>query len=228
MAKVLLYLSLHDESDLAEESARLDACLQAQSVFDWALLHALENDPLRSPQVTCDLALILALPKGGSFLAQNEHIAELIPHLLQNCVTERSAIGFAFHRCCKGQGLKPIQVHYRMYPRADFLAVDYLDYYVNRHVQFGLDTPLIDYYQTYIDRAASKTCADNFNVPALDAINVSEMHIESMPEFLNSGVFEDIGPQAIADEETFVDRARSSMVSLRLIACSEHYVATLM
>jgi hypothetical protein len=173
------------------------------------------------------LALVLALPKGSTFTAQNGHLAELLPRLLQNCAMEKSELAFAYHRRCKGQGVKPIQVHYRMHRRQDFLRADYLDYYVNHHSLFGMETPLIDYYQTYIDGEESRTFAEACGLQASRAMNVSEMHLEDMSAFLNSGAFEDIGPRAIADEERFVDRENSSMLSLLLQSCSKDYAATL-
>ena len=104
-----------------------------------------------------------------------------------------------------------------MYRREDFGRADYLDYYTHHHYQFGIKTPLIDYYQTYISHESTIELSNLLSINAIDAENISEMHLDNMKGFLSTDVMAEIGPMAAEDEARFVDRANSTSFTMKVI-----------
>lgn len=230
MAKIVLYLK-NTADDKILEASRIEGMLEKQREVAWAFLMPMPNDPMATIghklYHNIDFAVVISVSKGQTLLPKMTGLAALFRELLKNSDAQCSHVYVAYHHCFKGGSVKPLHYHYLMVKRDDFSRTDYLDYYVNRHATFGLETPHIDYYQTYIDEQASNSFASEFGIQAVQAINVSEMHIEDLPQFLNSGVFEDLGPKAIEDEMRFVDRENSVMFTLALKAYSNDYEATL-
>jgi len=104
----------------------------------------------------------------------------------------------------------PVRYQYLMRRRTDFSHEAYLARYRDVHAQFGLRTPgILAYVQVHVDPAASRRAADASGLGVWDVDRVSELHLASLGTFLRALVGSSIGAEAVADEEHFVDRARS-------------------
>jgi len=105
----------------------------------------------------------------------------------------------------------PVRYQYLMRRRADFSHEAYLARYRDVHAQFGLRTPgILGYVQLHVDPAAAQRAAAASGFAVCDVDSVSELHLASLGEFLRAVSASPIGAEAVADEERFVDRARSS------------------
>jgi hypothetical protein len=104
-----------------------------------------------------------------------------------------------------------------MYRREDFGRADYLDYYDHNHYQFGIKTPLIDYYQTNISHESTEELAALLGANAINAENISELYLDSVEAFLSTDVMADVSPAAAADEAKFVDRDNSTGFTMEVI-----------
>jgi hypothetical protein len=104
----------------------------------------------------------------------------------------------------------PVRYQYLMRRRADFSHAAYLARYLEVHAQLGLRTPgILGYVQLHVDPAASRRAADASGFAVCDVDSVSELHLASLAAFLGAIAGSTIGAEAVADEERFVDRARS-------------------
>lgn len=104
----------------------------------------------------------------------------------------------------------PVRYQYLMRRNAEFDHAAYLDRYRDIHSQFGIKTPgILSYVQFYVDARASQSLAAASGLGVWGVDSVSELHIRSVAEFLAEVMKSDIGAQAVADEEKFVDRERS-------------------
>lgn len=109
-------------------------------------------------------------------------------------------------------GPAPIRYQYLMRRRSDFTHAAYLERYAEVHSQFGMKTRGISsYVQFHVDPELSRKAAANagFGIWAIDS--VSELHLESMDEFLAAVASSTIAEESVADEELFVDRPNSVM-----------------
>lgn len=106
----------------------------------------------------------------------------------------------------------------------DYSRADYLDYYVHSHYQFGLATPLADYYQNYLDLEGGRELATLFGVNSIAADNISELRFDSVEDYLLSDVIREIGPAAGADEERFVDRKICQSFSMDVLLDTRVYL----
>jgi len=104
----------------------------------------------------------------------------------------------------------PVRYQYLMRRNASFSHADYLDRYRRVHSRFGSKTPgILGYVQFHVDRAKSRRAAYEAGLGVWGVDSVSELHLDSLEVFLREISGSTIGPEAIADEERFVDRARS-------------------
>ncbi len=104
----------------------------------------------------------------------------------------------------------PIRYVFLMRRRADWTDSDYLTHYTEHHQKFGLRTSGIDGYSTHrIDSDASRRAAAAAGFGGWGASSVSELYIQDMDEFFREAMGSEVGNEAIADEERFVDRANS-------------------
>jgi hypothetical protein len=86
----------------------------------------------------------------------------------------------------------------------------YLDRYREVHSAFGLKTPgILGYVQFHVDLEASRRLAYEAQLGVWGFDSVSELHLESVETFLAAVAKSEVGAEAVADEERFVDRARS-------------------
>lgn len=105
----------------------------------------------------------------------------------------------------------PLRYLYFMRRKAHTTRDAYLDHYFHHHAQFGFRTPNIaGYTQFHVDPDASAATAARLGVGAAGFDSVSELHLASLEEFF-AGIAADerLGVEAVADEETFVDRENS-------------------
>ncbi len=110
----------------------------------------------------------------------------------------------------KGPGEAPLRYQYLMRRNADFDHAAYLERYREIHSRFGLETPgILGYVQFHVDIEASREVAAAAGLGGWNVDSVSELHLESMERFLHEIARSTIGAEAVADEEVFVDRARS-------------------
>jgi hypothetical protein len=104
----------------------------------------------------------------------------------------------------------PVRYQYLMRRQASLSHESYLRRYAAIHSGFGLKTPGIrGYVQFHVDSEASRRAARAAGVGIWGVDSVSELHLDSVEHFLAQVTTSPVGVEAIADEEKFVDRARS-------------------
>ena len=104
----------------------------------------------------------------------------------------------------------PVRYQYLMRRNASFTHQAYLERYHTIHSRFGAMTPGIQgYVQFHVDLDASQRIAIGAELGVWGCDSVSELHLESQETFLRALAESGFGTEPIADEEVFVDRARS-------------------
>jgi EthD domain len=104
----------------------------------------------------------------------------------------------------------PVRYQYLMRRNASFTHESYLERYHAIHSRFGRMTPGIQgYVQFHVDIDASQRIATRGGLGVWGCDSVSELHLESQETFLRALAESGFGTEPIADEEIFVDRARS-------------------
>ena len=104
----------------------------------------------------------------------------------------------------------PVRYQYLMRRNASFTHESYLERYRTIHSRFGRITPGIQgYVQLHVDLAASQQLAAPAGLGVWGCDSVSELHLESQESFVRALAESGFGAEPIADEEIFVDRARS-------------------
>ena len=104
----------------------------------------------------------------------------------------------------------PVRYQYLMRRNASFTHESYLERYRTIHSRFGLATPGAQgYVQLHVDPGASQAIAARAGLGVWGCDSVSELHLESQETFLRALAESGFGTEPIADEEIFVDRARS-------------------
>ena len=93
-------------------------------------------------------------------------------------------------------------------PTSDPIA--YLKHYSENHVKFGLRTEGIAGYSTHrLEAEASRSAAAATGLGCWSVSSVSELYIPDLEIFFRDAMGSEVGDEAIADEERFVDRANS-------------------
>jgi hypothetical protein len=104
----------------------------------------------------------------------------------------------------------PVRYLYLMRRKAGTSPQQYFDYYFHHHSRFGFKTPAIDgYTQFHVDPESSAEAARRLGVGVHGADSVSELHLPSLEAFMGAIGDGRLGAEALADEETFVDRDNS-------------------
>jgi hypothetical protein len=104
----------------------------------------------------------------------------------------------------------PIRYQYLMRRNAAFSHASYLQRYRELHARFGIETRgILGYVQFHVDAEASRRLAREAGLGVWGVDSVSELHLASLETFFEGLKEGDGGAGAIADEELFVDRARS-------------------
>jgi hypothetical protein len=104
----------------------------------------------------------------------------------------------------------PIRYQYLMRRNAAFSHASYLERYRELHARFGIETRgILGYVQFHVDAEASQRLAREAGLGVWGVDSVSELHLASLETFFEGLKEGDGGAGAIADEELFVDRARS-------------------
>lgn len=104
--------------------------------------------------------------------------------------------------------------HYLMKRQPAFTQADYMDYYTHHHSGFGLVTRGIEAYsQFYVDFDTTRLLADILQIEYQEYSSVSQMDFSDNGLDFETGNFALVGPVATDDEEQFVDRQSSVMMS---------------
>ncbi len=104
----------------------------------------------------------------------------------------------------------PVRYQYLMRRLGTLTREAYLRHYTEIHARFGVEVPGVrGYVQLHVDREASRRASRAAGVGIWGVDSVSELHLDSVEHFLERIVTSSIPAEAAADEETFVDRARS-------------------
>jgi hypothetical protein len=180
--------------------------------------------PPNSTFLACvDVVIELVLPYGDIFSAIQDRLLAAAAPVMALVDGKHSHLVLAYHRTFQESGSKPVRYHYLMYRKAGYSRADYLDYYINSHYQFGLATPLADYYQNYLDQPGGREWAERIGVQPLDADNISELRFNDVAAYLSSDAIRDVGPAAAADEELFVNRRRCQSFTMDVVLDTRVY-----
>lgn len=228
MAKIIFYFHAGASGDDLIAQAK---ALASQPPFDqlqYALMVPRDNDLLAVPNdcaflAGIDLVLELVAPHGQPIQPLLDDIKTAMTPLLTLVDSAQSYVLGAYHRTFQDSGAKPIRYHYLMYRRDDYSRSDYLDYYTHHHYQFGVKTPLADYYQNYINPDTTQALASLFGLKPIEADNISELRFDDLEKYLFSDVIREVGPEASLDEEKFVNRAISRSFSMGVLLDTRQY-----
>lgn len=231
MAKIVLYLHADNgKYDALIHAARKLASDQYLENYkpQISVMTPRTSDPLAVPADShflahLDVVLEIVFPFGEPLKRIQADIHEALSPVLGLVDRNQSHIVLGYHRAFQESGPKPVRYHYLMYRSADYSRADYLDYYVHSHYQFGLATPLADYYQNYLDLEGGRELATLFGVNSIDADNISELRFDSVEDYLFSDVIREVGPAAGADEERFVDRKICQSFSMDVLLDTRVY-----
>jgi len=184
-------------------------------------LSALEEDPFATQSPPRGLFDITLEPrvKEGSPNILSETCATLVGSLRSWIEPSQSIALVGSEKVFLDGGPMPVRYQYLMRRRAETTHDRYIAYYRDHHSQFGIRTPGINgYVQVYVDEGASQSAARSAGLGTWHVDSVSELHMESVQQFL-SGVMADpaLGQAATADEERFVDRANSVMFTSKVL-----------
>ena len=157
-----------------------------------------------------DAGLDLRLEEGGSIDALIEAAAGIGEKIADLAHVDLSyAIAGPLHVIIEDREGR-IRYLYVMRRRADWSDAQYLEHYSQHHVKFGLRTEGIRGYSTHRpERSVSQRAALATGLGAWAASSVSELYIDDVAEFFEKAMGSQVGDEAIADEERFVDRANS-------------------
>jgi len=184
-------------------------------------LSALDDDPFATqspPRGLFDVTLELRM-RAASANTLGEACATLVDSLRSWLDPTDSIALVGSEKVFLDGGPMPVRYQYLMRRRADTTHDRYIAYYRDHHSQFGIRTPGIQgYTQVYVDERASHAAAHNAGFGTWHVDSVSELHMESVQQFLR-GVMADpaLGQAATADEERFVDRANSVMFTSKVL-----------
>ncbi len=228
MAKIIFYFHASENGDALIDQAK---ALSSQPPFDqlqYSLMVPRDNDLLAVPGerdflAGIDLVMELVAPHGHPIQPLLGDIKEALAPLLALADSAQSYVLSAYHRTFQESGAKPIRYHYLMYRRDDYSRSDYLDYYTHHHYQFGVTTPLADYYQNYINPDTTQALASLFGLQAIEADNISELRFDDLEKYLFSDVIREVGPAATEDEEKFVNRPISWSFSMDVLLDTRQY-----
>lgn len=232
MAKLFLYLNANDQSTDALLEACKDfcatSCVQTNSL-DVALLKPKSNDilavPPSSPLLSSiDLVLEIAAPAHVALSAIEPVLKTALEPILRCANLDSTHLICAYSKAFQETGKKPFRYHFVMFRRAEFNQADYKDYYINIHAQFGVGSPLADYYQNYVEAEASVTLADSLGVQAITADSVSELRFDDIEAYMFSDlVVKEVGPAATADAAIFVELAKCQSFSMDVLLDTRRY-----
>jgi hypothetical protein len=193
---------------LGEAAAAL-ALRAPRGVAAVASMQRVEDDPF-GPENAFRGALELRAREGAGGDALAAAVQGLAGRLGDALDAARSTALVGEERVFVAGPSMPVRYQYLMRRRADWTREDYLRYYREHHSRFGDRTPGIrGYVQVYVDPGASRLAAESSGLGTCDVDSVSELHLDSLAHFLDAIATSTIGADAMADEERFVDRARS-------------------
>jgi len=187
------------------DSLRERAARQGMAVL---CLHALEEDPLGAGnpyRTTLEVTGVGLAPDSAAWLFSGlgARLEELAHADLSTLLLGQEQVFLPSVRA-------PVRYQYLMRRNAHFSHEAYLKRYREVHADFGLKTPgILGYVQLHVDPEASRFAACSAGLGVWGYDSVSELHLESLEGFLRAVASSEIGAQAVADEELFVDRPRS-------------------
>lgn len=229
MAKIIFYFHAQDgQTQALIESGKALADNQLFSAYQLAIMQPREQDLLAVPSNcdflnSIDMVLEIVAPFGQPIKRALVDVAEALQPVLELIDKSHSYVLSAYHRTFQESGPKPIRYHYMMYRRDDYSRSDYLDYYVHSHYQFGVTTPLADYYHNYIAPGDTQALASQLGIHPIKADNISELRFDDLEKYLFSDAVREIGPKATADEEKFVNREISRSFSMDVLLDTRQY-----
>lgn len=172
------------------------------------VLFRVEGDPLGRRTL---FRATLELSGGESRASTLVPLAESIGTQLDDCVhRDLSSFLIGDDVTFVSPPRSPVRYQYLMRRDALHTHAAYLEYYRQVHSRFGIETPGIEgYVQFHVDPVSSREAAraGGFGVWAVDS--VSQLYLESVETFISAVSRSKVGPEAAADERTFVDRSHS-------------------
>ena len=231
MAKIILYFNAKEE-----KIGELVSSCKELGTADFVIGKSLEisvmkpraSDILAVPPKSdfldsLDLILEIVAPSGNPVESFKHELKLALVPVLEFVEIEKSYLVSAYSKTFQESGKKPERYHYFMYRREDFNRADYMDYYINSHYQFGVATPLADYYQNYVDLEGSAALAKLLGLQAIAADNISELRFDKIDAYVFSDTIREVGPAAAIDEAKFVNRDICQSFSMDVLLDTRHY-----
>jgi len=226
MSKVLLFLNAAEaQSELL--NTQLMSYLDAHSM-DFSLLgckvtimQTLNPDlfsTVASNGISYSHTLDFDLEKLKTSVDLFAEIHTLIQTLNSTLASESCSVLVGHERDFRPSPAPRFRYHYLMCKKEEFTTADFLDHYSHGHAGFGLATRGINgYAQFYIDKETTQELSRQLNIPYSNYSSVSQMSFADIEQAFTNGNFAFIGPAAIEDEEQFVDRKNSVMMSSTVV-----------
>lgn len=177
------------------------------------VLTQIEEDPFPGANPLCrpfDVVLEVQAAASVGVAALVGSLADLAGRLDELVHRDLSAVAVGTVQDLLPCAPSPLRYLYVMRRRAGSTHEQYVDHYFHSHSSFGFRTPNIEgYTQFHIDAEPTTGAAAVIGFTPSGADSVSELHIGSLDEFF-AGIGDGrLGAEAMADEETFVDRNNS-------------------
>ncbi len=210
MSKGLLHVAARDRAEeklidrLLEEAER-----QSGDHLSVAVLSQVRTDPLGScAPFRGTLELRASAEPSLGVLA--EAVRDLASRIEDVAHADLSSALFGVEHPIVPCAPMPVRYQYLMRRRVDFSHERYLERYLNGHAQFGRQTPgVAGYSQVHVDPRASRELARAAGFGIWGADSVSELHMESLEDFVKTVSKSPVAVDGPRDEEAFVDRANS-------------------
>jgi hypothetical protein len=221
MAKLIAVLGL--------ESDGLSSALKASAVEQFAVLRqqlddsarvdlytwigeedlmANRSDTIRPPA----LSLEISAPPGTRLATLLPSVRDFIAPLRDDIDPRQSTVLYGVENVVVPGGPDNLCYRYLMRRRDDMCYAEYIDYYVNIHAKFGLETPEISgYRQLHVDHDASRLASESSGVAWIPYDSVTELHMASLERFIQAVATSEVAPKAAEDETHFVRGASSQM-----------------
>ncbi len=131
-------------------------------------------------------------------------------HIEAWCLSDACTLLLGEDHALRPSEQAPIRYQYLMRRNGHFSRQQYLSRYLEVHARFGVECPgIVGYVQFHVDADASRRWAARAALGLWGVDSVSELHIASLELFFAETMTSELGREALADEELFVDRSHS-------------------
>ncbi|MBH0114591.1 EthD domain-containing protein [Novosphingobium sp. YJ-S2-02] len=211
--KALLLLKAGEESDTALDALAHGLAGRTGTQLWRALPPGVLGDSPQGEAVGAGLAFDFAVEIDGA-----HEPSELADLALPKAIAREAGVAVigTEHHVMPGEGAVALFCPLRRLP--GLTGEGFRDYWLNRHADFGRANPESRYRQLHPDPQASDDLCAALGLPACDIDGVAEAYFRDIDELRAVLASPDIAGDAFADEQRFIDHARSAFLPFERIA----------